>query len=134
MSKHRNAHTAHPHRYTHCLSALVHDSRRRESGEEVETALGWISVEVQLDGSDPAQWVPHGHGLPQGGQHLVPVGDAHATGLRADDHMTKVLAPAVLRGLGHRHPQGQFLQGQRYTATLTQQLLCERDSASLLPL
>lgn len=75
-------------------------------GEEVETALGRISVEVQLEGSDPAQRVPHGHGLPQGGQHLVPVGDAHATGLWANDHMTQVFAPAVLRGLGHGHPQG----------------------------
>lgn len=87
-----------------------------------------------MEGSDPAQRVPHGHGLPQCGQHLVPVGDANAAGLRADDHMTQVLAPAVLRGLGHRHPQGQFLQRQRYTATLTQKPLCERDSASLFPL
>lgn len=105
---------------THAVSSL------RESRVE--------EVEVQLDGSDPAQRVPHGHGLPQGGQHLVPVGDAHATGLRADDHMTQVLAPAVLRGLGHRHSQGQFLRGRCYTASLTQERQCERDSASPQPL
>ena len=61
-------------------------------------------------GLDPAQRVPHGHGLPQSGQHLVPVGDPHPAGLWADDHMTQVLAPAIVRGLCHRHPQGQFLQ------------------------
>lgn len=61
-------------------------------------------------GLDPAQRVPHGHGLPQSGQHLVPVGDPHPAGLGADDHVTQVLAAAVVRGLCHRHPQGELLQ------------------------
>lgn len=77
---------------------------------------------------DPAQRVPHGHGLPQSGQHLVPVGDPHPAGFRADDHMAEVLAPAVVCGLCHCHPQREFLQTavQRYTnccVRMTQQLL-----------
>lgn len=62
------------------------------------------------EGLDPAQWVPHGHGLPQSGQHLVPVSDPHPTGLWADDHVTEVLAAAVFCGLRHCYPQGEFLQ------------------------
>lgn len=62
------------------------------------------------EGLDPAQWVPHGHRLPQSGQHLVPVSDPHPTGLWADDHVTEVLAAAVFCGLRHCYPQGEFLQ------------------------
>lgn len=63
-------------------------------------------------GRDPAQGVPHGHGLPQSGQHLVPVSNPHPTGLWADNHMTEVLATAIIRGLCHCYSQGEFLQTQ----------------------
>lgn len=77
---------------------------------------------------DPAQRVPHGHRLPQSGQHLVPVGDPHPAGLRANDHVTQVLAPPIVCGLCHRHPQGEFLQTARHVyrtccVSMTQQLL-----------
>lgn len=53
--------------------------------------------------------VPHGDGLPQRGQHLVPVRDAHAAGRWADEDVPCVVGAAVLAPLGHRHPQGQVL-------------------------
>lgn len=84
-------------------------------------------MEEGWGGLDPAQGVPHGHGLPQSGQHLVPVCDPHAAGLWADDHVTQVLAPAVVRGFRHRHPQGEFLQN---SVTPLHSLLCGHDSAS----
>lgn len=75
-------------------------------------------------GLDPAQGVPHGHRLPQCGQHLVPVSNSHPTGLRADDHMTEVLATAVFCGLRHGYPQGEFLQ--THTVTLSSSLSCSQ--------
>lgn len=70
-------------------------------------------------GLDPAQGVPHGHRLPQCCQHLVPVSNSHPTGLRADDHMTEVLATAVFCGLRHGYPQGEFLQTHGHTVIIT---------------
>lgn len=55
--------------------------------------------------------VPHGDGLPQRGQHLVPVCDAHPAGRRADEDVARVVSAAVLAALSHRHPQGQVLRG-----------------------
>lgn len=47
--------------------------------------------------------VPHGHGPAQRGQHLVPVGGAHATGRRPDDDVAHVVPTAVTAALSHRH-------------------------------
>jgi len=55
--------------------------------------------------------VPHGDRLPQRGQHLVPVRDAHPAGRRANEDMACVVGAAVLTALSHRHPQGQVLWG-----------------------
>lgn len=66
-------------------------------------------------GLGPPNGVPHGHRFPQGGQHLVPVGDAHATGLGADDHVAHVFTSAVIGVLCHSDPQREILQGQKFT-------------------
>lgn len=82
-------------------------------GNVTKPVFPWKQVGSVREGEralDPAYRVPHGHGLPQSGQHLVPVGDPYPAGLRADDHMTQVLTPAVIRGLRHSHPQREFLQ------------------------
>lgn len=79
---------------------------------------------------DPAQRVPHGDGLPQRGQHLVPVGDPHAAGLGADDHMAQVFAPSVVCGLRHGDPQGELLPAERHGYI---NRLCRRDSACFCP-
>lgn len=55
------------------------------------------------------QWVPHRYWFPQCGQHLIPVCDAHAAGLWADDHMTHILPPAVVGVLSDCHSQGEVL-------------------------
>lgn len=62
--------------------------------------------------------MPHGHRLPQRGQHLVPVSDPHPTGLWTDDDVAQVLSPAVVRGLSHRHPQGEFLNTTQHGHTI----------------
>lgn len=60
----------------------------------------------------PAERVPHGDGLAERGQHLVPVRRAHPAGCRPDQHMARVVTPPVLAALGHRHTQGQLLRGR----------------------
>lgn len=57
----------------------------------------------------PAEWVPHGDGLAERGQHLVPVRGAHPAGRRPDQHVARVVTAPVLAALGHRHTQGQLL-------------------------
>ena len=74
---------------------------------------------------DPAYWVPHGHRLPQRGQHLFPVGDAHAAGLWPNDNMADILAPAVFCVLCYRHPQGQLLyRGNTWVTFVHFRVLC----------
>lgn len=56
------------------------------------------------------------------------MGDADAAGLGADDHMTQVLAPAVICRLGNGDPQRQLLQTVQ---ARLHNLLCRHESAFL---
>jgi len=53
----------------------------------------------------PTEGMPHSHGFPEGGHHLVPVRETFASGLRAHYHVTNRSPSAVWDVLGDRYTE-----------------------------